>query len=51
MPDAPLAPLLYSWWGHVFAAVWGALWGSFFNVAIHRLHVAQDYLDRMDRHD
>ena len=24
-------------WGYGFAAVWGAAWGSFFNVAIHRL--------------
>ncbi len=23
--------------GYVLAAVWGALWGSFFNVAVHRL--------------
>src|SRR5687767_11396556 len=29
--------LLAAPYGYLFAAVWGALWGSFFNVAIHRL--------------
>src|SRR4051812_29194420 len=32
-----LALLLQPPWGWVVATVFGALWGSFFNVAIHRL--------------
>ena len=35
--DGPLALLVYPPWGWVAAGVLGALWGSFFNVAIHRL--------------
>lgn len=35
--DSPLALFLAPPFGFVFAAVFGALWGSFFNVAIHRL--------------
>ncbi|HEX6837062.1 MAG TPA: prepilin peptidase [Polyangia bacterium] len=39
MPDAdgPLALLVLPPWGWVLAGLIGALWGSFFNVAIHRL--------------
>jgi len=39
MPDAdgPLALLVLPPWGWVLAGLLGALWGSFFNVAIHRL--------------
>jgi leader peptidase (prepilin peptidase) / N-methyltransferase len=36
-PDGPLALVVLPPWGWVVAAVLGALWGSFFNVAIHRL--------------
>jgi leader peptidase (prepilin peptidase)/N-methyltransferase len=32
-----LHDFLRSPWGWVFAALWGALWGSFLNVAIHRI--------------
>jgi leader peptidase (prepilin peptidase)/N-methyltransferase len=32
-----LEEFLRSPWGWAFAAVWGALWGSFLNVAIHRI--------------
>lgn len=35
--DGPLALLVLPPWGWVLAGVLGALWGSFFNVAIHRL--------------
>ncbi|MDB4971069.1 MAG: pilD [Myxococcales bacterium] len=35
--DGPLALLVWPPWGWVLAGVLGALWGSFFNVAIHRL--------------
>jgi leader peptidase (prepilin peptidase) / N-methyltransferase len=35
--DGPLALLVLPPWGWVVAGVIGALWGSFFNVAIHRL--------------
>ena len=35
--DSPLALLVLPPWGWVLAGVLGALWGSFFNVAIHRL--------------
>ena len=35
--DSPFAMLLAPPFGWVFATVFGALWGSFFNVAIHRL--------------
>lgn len=37
MVTAEMAMLLAPPLGYLFAAVWGALWGSFFNVAIHRL--------------
>jgi leader peptidase (prepilin peptidase)/N-methyltransferase len=39
MPDAdgPLALLVLPPWGWILAGLLGALWGSFFNVAIHRL--------------
>ncbi|MCU1281560.1 MAG: peptidase domain protein [bacterium] len=37
MPDGPLALLVLPPWGWGIAALVGALWGSFFNVAIHRL--------------
>ena len=35
--DGPLALLVLPPWGWVLAGLLGALWGSFFNVAIHRL--------------
>ena len=35
--DSPLALLVLPPWGWFLAGVLGALWGSFFNVAIHRL--------------
>ncbi len=35
--DGPLALLVFPPWGWALAGVIGALWGSFFNVAIHRL--------------
>lgn len=35
--DSPLALLVLPPWGWVVAGLLGALWGSFFNVAIHRL--------------
>lgn len=35
--DSPLALLVLPPWGWLVAGVLGALWGSFFNVAIHRL--------------
>ncbi len=35
--DSPLALLVLPLWGWVVAGLLGALWGSFFNVAIHRL--------------
>jgi leader peptidase (prepilin peptidase)/N-methyltransferase len=35
--DGPLALLVLPPWGWVLAGMLGALWGSFFNVAIHRL--------------
>jgi leader peptidase (prepilin peptidase) / N-methyltransferase len=35
--DGPLALLVLPPWGWALAGVIGALWGSFFNVAIHRL--------------
>jgi len=35
--DGPLALLVLPPWGWGLAGVIGALWGSFFNVAIHRL--------------
>lgn len=35
--DSPLALLVLPPWGWLLAGVIGALWGSFFNVAIHRL--------------
>ena len=35
--DGPLALLVLPPWGWALAALVGALWGSFFNVAIHRL--------------
>ena len=37
MADGALALLVLPPWGWVLAALLGALWGSFFNVAIHRL--------------
>ena len=37
MPDGSLQILVSPPLGYVFAALWGALWGSFFNVAIYRL--------------
>lgn len=40
MPDAdagPLALLVLPPIGWIAAAIWGALWGSFFNVCIHRV--------------
>jgi leader peptidase (prepilin peptidase)/N-methyltransferase len=37
MSDSPLGLLVLPPVGWVLAAVWGALWGSFANVAIHRL--------------
>src|SRR5438067_12543980 len=38
MPEqGPLALLLLPPAGYVIAGLWGAIWGSFFNVAIHRL--------------
>jgi leader peptidase (prepilin peptidase)/N-methyltransferase len=41
MPDdSPLAALVLPPFGWVLAALWGALWGSFFNVAIYRLGAA-----------
>jgi leader peptidase (prepilin peptidase)/N-methyltransferase len=33
----PLALIALPPWGWAVAALWGALWGSFFNVAIHRV--------------
>ena len=33
----PLELLVRGWPGWAFAGVWGALWGSFFNVAIYRV--------------
>jgi leader peptidase (prepilin peptidase) / N-methyltransferase len=36
-PDGPLALLVLPPWGWALAGLLGALWGSFFNVAIHRL--------------
>jgi leader peptidase (prepilin peptidase) / N-methyltransferase len=35
--DGPLALLVLPPWGWLLAGIIGALWGSFFNVAIHRL--------------
>jgi leader peptidase (prepilin peptidase) / N-methyltransferase len=35
--DSPLALLVLPPWGWLVAGLLGALWGSFFNVAIHRL--------------
>lgn len=35
--DGPLALLVLPPWGWLLAGLLGALWGSFFNVAIHRL--------------
>lgn len=35
--DGPLSLLVLRPWGWALAALTGALWGSFFNVAIHRL--------------
>src|ERR1700761_1787935 len=35
--DGPLALLILPPWGWMVAGLLGALWGSFFNVAIHRL--------------
>ena len=35
--DGPTALLVLPPWGWVVAGVLGAVWGSFFNVAIHRL--------------
>ncbi|MGZ3428592.1 MAG: prepilin peptidase, partial [Polyangia bacterium] len=35
--DGPLSLLVLPPWGWALAALTGALWGSFFNVAIHRL--------------
>jgi leader peptidase (prepilin peptidase)/N-methyltransferase len=35
--DGPLALLVLPPWGWLMAGLLGALWGSFFNVAIHRL--------------
>ena len=35
--DGPLALLLRPPFGWVLATIWGALWGSFFNVCIYRL--------------
>jgi leader peptidase (prepilin peptidase) / N-methyltransferase len=32
-----LTPLAFGPLGWTFAAIWGALWGSFFNVCIHRI--------------
>jgi leader peptidase (prepilin peptidase)/N-methyltransferase len=37
MPDSPLAALVRPPLGWILALVWGALWGSFCNVAIHRI--------------
>ncbi len=37
MPESPLDVLVLPPLGWIVAGVWGALWGSFFNVAIHRL--------------
>jgi leader peptidase (prepilin peptidase)/N-methyltransferase len=37
MIDGPLALVVLPPWGWAVAAVWGALWGSFFNVCIHRI--------------
>lgn len=36
-PVSPLALILSPPYGWIFAALWGALWGSFFNVCIHRV--------------
>lgn len=35
--DSPLALMVLPPWGWIVAGVLGAMWGSFFNVAIHRL--------------
>ncbi len=35
--DGPLALLVRPPWGWALAALWGALWGSFFNVCIYRI--------------
>jgi leader peptidase (prepilin peptidase)/N-methyltransferase len=35
--EGPLEQLVHTPVGWVFAVVWGALWGSFFNVCIHRV--------------
>jgi leader peptidase (prepilin peptidase)/N-methyltransferase len=37
MPESPLALIVAPPYGWGLAAVWGALWGSFFNVCIHRV--------------
>ncbi|MBW2733951.1 MAG: prepilin peptidase [Deltaproteobacteria bacterium] len=37
MDSELLKVMVISPWGYVFSAVWGALWGSFFNVMIVRL--------------
>jgi leader peptidase (prepilin peptidase)/N-methyltransferase len=36
-PDGTLALMVLPPYGWILAGVWGAMWGSFFNVCIHRL--------------
>lgn len=47
--DGPLALFVLPPWGWVMSGVLGALWGSFFNVAIHRLGLYESVVNPPSR--